>query len=504
MIERMSNGDQLDFGNVKQFKLPTIKRYFEKYDVPIKSEKLSKVNLNKLARERIAEGKDFLVTNPMSVKKDGTKTEDGIFSLKFGLTQFDDNLGTRDMYRCRCGKLSGAIYLDEICTDCKVKVEFIDVDLTIMGWIHIGDEYMVMNPAMFIHMQDLIGKAELDNIIRVDISKMTSDGNIKVERTPKSPFIHIGMINLALNLDEILDFYLKKYSRKREIYELLKENQDCIFTSYIPVYSSILRPRIESNEKIRSFKANTIYDTIMKQYELIELEVGNMISILPALYEIQNEYMELYNNIVETYVGKEGLLRAQFGGIRVDYGARSVIINGKHLKPDEVEIPYVSAITFLELEILYLLRILDDITENEAYQILNKAMREFNPKIYSLVMSIINNSKTPISVLLNRPPSLSDRSIRLLRVSGVKTDINDLTISISPSLLDGFAGDYDGDSLAYIPLKDWRLIKTFEQTLSPRFNYISRTTGKYSPRMGYIKDYIIILSELYALADMEK
>jgi DNA-directed RNA polymerase beta' subunit len=210
--------------------------------------------------------------------------------------------------------------------------------------------------------------------------------------------------------------------------------------------------------------------------------------------------MELYEFIVESYTGKEGLFRSQFGGIRIDYGARSVIINGKDLKPDEVDIPYVSAITFLELEILYLLRKLDNITENEAYMILNRAMREYNPKIHALAQNIISKSKTPINVLVNRPPSLSDRSFRLLKIRNVKNNIDDLTLSISPSLLDGFAGDYDGDSLAYIPMKDWRLIKTFEFTLSPRFNYISRTNGKYSGRMAFIKDYAIVLSELYALS----
>jgi len=495
----MSNGDVLDLGDVKQFKLPKIERYFEKYGKAIKSERLVKLNLNKIAEERLKKGKDFLITNPVSIGKNNTKTVDGIFSPKFGHTQFDDQLGTKDMYRCQCGNLAGAIFIDEICPKCGTPVEFIDADLTIMGWIPLG-EYCVINPALFIHLQMLIGKNEIRNILKVDVSKMDSNGNIIYERSPKSPYAHIGMLEFREKIDEIIEFYYKKFPKKKDIYELVMEYKDCIFTSYIPVYSAILRPLIKSDEKIRSFKANTHYDTIMKQYELISLDVGNMLTILPALFEIQYEYMELYEFIVDSYAGKEGLFRSQFGGVRIDYGARSVIVNGKDLKPDEVDIPYVTAITFLELEILYLLRRLDNITENEAYTILNRALREFNPKIHALAQNIVDRSKTPISVLVNRQPSISDRSFRLLRVRKVKDDIDDLTLSLSPSLLDGFAGDYDGDSLAYIPLKDWRLIKTFEYTLSPRYNYISRTNGKYSTRMSFIKDYAIVLSELYALS----
>jgi len=500
----MNNGDILDLGDVKQFKLPKIERYFDKYGKQIKSERLVKLNLNKIAEERLKTGKDFLITNPNSTEgKNNTKTIDGIFSPKFGHTQFDNQLGTRDMYRCQCGNLAGAIFLDEICPKCGTPVEFIDADLTIMGWIPLK-EYCVISPGMFIHIQDFIGKSELKNILKVDVSKMDADGNLVHQRSTKSPYAHIGMMEFKNRFDEIMDFYLKKFPKRKELYDLIYEFRDCVFTSYIPVYSSILRPLIQANEKIRSFKANTHYDTIMKQYELITLDVGNMLTILPALYEIQYEYMELYEFIVESYTGKEGLFRSQFGGIRVDYGSRSVIVNGKDLKPDEVDIPYVSAITFLELEILYLLRKLDDITENEAYTILNRATREFNPKIHALAQSIVNKSKTPICVLVNRPPSLSDRSFRLLRVRKVKSDINDLTLSISPSLLDGYAGDYDGDSLSYIPLKDWRLIKTFDYTLNPRYNYISRTNGKYSSRMQYIKDYAIVLSELYALGNQNE
>jgi hypothetical protein len=497
-IEKMSNGDILDLGDVKQFKLPVIKRHFEKYDKAIESEKLSKANLNKIAKDRIENGKDFLITNPESVDKNGNKTEDGIFSPKFGYTQFDDNLGTRDAYRCQCGNLAGAVLLDEQCEECGTTVQFMDADLTIMGWIPLS-QYCAISPSMYTHLDILFGKGELEEVLKVNATRISVDGLMKAEADPKKPYHGRGMLYLRDHIDEIMTFYYNNV-KKKEHYDLLVENKAAIFTSFIPVYSAIIRPRIESNEKVRLFQANKIYDTIMNHYQLITNEPGNMLAILPALHEIQQEFNELYDLIIDTYAGKEGMFRSNFGGVRIDYAARSIIVPGVDLKPDEVEIPYVAGIVFLELELIYLLCILDKITENEAYQIINDSLRVFDPRIHALAQTIIDKSKTPVSVLVGRPPTLSDRSIRLLRVNKIGNSIDNLCMRLCPSLLDGYKGDHDGDSLYYIPLKDWRLIETFEQTLSPRYNYISRNTGTYSYRMEYIKDYIIVLSELWALS----
>lgn len=508
MEQVMSNGDVLDYGDVKQFKIPKIERYFEQYDKTIKSERLRKVNLDKMAKHRIKHGKDFLITNPLSVtqvQNKTVKTEDGIFSPKFGYTQFDDQMGTQDAYRCQCGNLSGAIYLDESCPDCGTKVQFMDADLTVTGWIPLHD-YVVINPSMYVHLSALFGKGELEEILKVTAARFSADGLPRPESDPKKRYHGLGMLYLHEHIDEILEHYAKLDTggKRRDHYELLVENRDAIFTHHIPVYSAIIRPRIESNEKVRPFKVNTAYETIMRHYEHILAESNNKLVVLLALHGIQEQLNDIYELIVDMYSGKEGMFRSNFGGVRIDYAARSIIVPGTHLAPSEVEIPYISAVVFLELELIYLLCILDDITENEAYQIVNDSLRIFNPRIHSLMMTILKKSTTPICVLVNRPPTLSDRSIRLLQVVGISNSIEDLCMRLSPSLLDGYKGDHDGDSLAYFPLKDWRLIKTFEPTLSPKYNYISRTTGNYSDRMYFIKDYIVILSELWALGSKEQ
>lgn len=402
LIETMSNGDVIDFGDTKQFKLPKITRYFDKYDSVIKKEKLVKANLDKISDSRLKKGKDFLITNHISVDKNGNKTEDGIFSPKFGFSQFDDQAGTKDSYRCYCGKLTGAIYLDELCPNCNTKVSFADADLSIMGWIPLN-EYVVINPAMYTHLESLIGKEELYSILHLTSAKMNVDGIVQKDINPDKPYAGIGMMALYQNIDEILKFYVTKNSKYSNHYKLLIEYKDSIFTHHIPVYSAIIRPRIESNEKIRLFQANKIYDTIMNQYNLINTEVGNMFTILPVLYEIQTEFNELYDIIIDSYSGKDGLFRANMGGIRIDYGSRSVIVNGKDLKPDEIDVPYITAITFLELELIYLLRILDDITENEAYMIINHGLRTYNPRLHSLAQSICDRSKDGVYLLVGRP-----------------------------------------------------------------------------------------------------
>lgn len=502
MQEVMSNGDVVDYGDVKQFKLPEVKRYFDDYDQSIKSEQLIKVNLRKEAEKGLKSGRDFLVTNHIAIDKDGNKTVDGIFSPNYGYTQFDNQSGRQDAYRCQCGETGGAIAIDEICAFCGTPVKFMDADLNIMGWIPL-QQYVVINPSMYTHMNILFGKGELENILKLSTARWSVDGTLKDDVEPRKRYHNVGMMHLYKHIDQVLDFYrdLDTAGKKRDHYEILVENRDAIFTNYIPVYSAIIRPHIENNEKVRAFKPNKLYGMIMSQYNLIISEPDNELTIVPALHGIQQKLNDLYGWLVDTYSGKEGMFRSNFGGVRIDYAARSIIIPGIHLKPNEVEIPYISGIVFLELELIHLLCILDDITENEAYKIINDSLRIYNPRVHALMMTILKESKTPICVMVGRPPTLSDRSIRLLQVVSVGNDIDNLCMRISPSLLDGYAGDHDGDSLYYFPMKDWRLIKTFEPTLSPKYNYVSRTHGRYSERMKFIKDYILILSELYALGE---
>lgn len=496
----MSNGDILDFGNVKQYKLPTITRYFQKYDRIIKSERLVKLNLDAVAEEGLGPtGKDFLVTNPIAIDKDGNKTDDGIFSPKFGYSQFDDCSDNDSAYRCLCGKLSGAIFLGEACEECGTAVQFMDADLTIRGWIPL-DEYVIINPSMYTHLVSLIRKAELEEILKINSFKMNVDGNIKSDIDPKKPYHNIGIMNFYNKIDEILDFYYALHPNAVAHYYILKENIDAIFTHYIPVYSAILRPMIANNEKVRSFKANKIYGTIMNHYQLISTEKQNMFAVLPALHEIQEEVNDLYDQMIETYSGKEGLLRGMFAGMRVDMSGRATIVPGPDLYPNQIDIPYRMAVVFLELELIFLLCLLDGITESDAYQIVNSALRVYNPRVQTLVQNICDKSVTKVHMLINRQPTLSDRNIRLMQVRKIGTDINDLSVRLPASILSGANADHDGDSLSFTPVKDERLIKTFEQTLSPVFNYISRTDGRYSPKMNYIKDYAIILSNLYSLS----
>lgn len=504
MKEMMSNGDVLDFGHVKQYKLPKLIKYFNKYQRYIKSEKITKVDMDRVASMSLL-GKGFLITNPESSDKFGNKTEDGLFSPKFGFSQFDDPSENKDSYRCRCtdgGGLSGAIFLDEICERCGHPVQFVDADLSIMAWIPLG-KYVIISPAMYIHLVQLVGKTELTEILKVNSSKMTVDGNIKVNSDDKNPYHNIGMMALYERIDEIMDYYLKLHPKHKDQYNLLHEYHDCIFTHYIPVYPSILRPHISNNEKVKTFKVNTIYATMLNHYTLINAEENNMFAVLPALSEMQLEFLDLYDTILDSYIGKEGLLRGMFAGSRIDLSARSLIVQGPDLRPDEIDIPYAMATVFLELELIHLLCILDDITENEAYQIVHQAQRTYNPRIQALCQNICDKSKTPIYILANRPPSLSDRSIRLMRVRNIGTDIENLTVRIPINICPGMNADFDGDSLSFIIIKDWRLAETFKHTLSPRTNYISRTTGKYCTKMDYVKDYAIILGCLFDLNNEE-
>ena len=74
--------------------------------------------------------------------------------------------------------------------------------------------------------------------------KVSRDGQL-VSKDPKQPYKGIGLIEFYDRFDEILEFYKGKKKRDKNKMDLIEEiegEREKVFTSCIPVYSSVLRP----------------------------------------------------------------------------------------------------------------------------------------------------------------------------------------------------------------------------------------------------------------------
>ena len=107
---------------------------------------------------------------------------------------------------------------------------------------------------------------------------------------------------------------------------------------------------------------------------------------------------------------------------------------------------------------------------------------------------IIKNND--VEVLLNRNPTINIGSILCLRIIDVKHDFNDLTMSVNNCDLTALAGDFDGDTLNLISIKDKTLSEIFKLTFSPQSLLINPKDGNFNEDFNLERDQVLGLNAL--------
>ena len=164
--------------------------------------------------------------------------------------------------------------------------------------------------------------------------------------------------------------------------------------------------------------------------------------------QIQKDAIELYDHIIEKLSKKEGLIRSNILGKRIDFSGRAVIIPDPSLNIDECSLPYVM---FLEL---FKLQISKKLIELNRFKLLNEAIDYIDDCISlndNVLFKVCEELAKNELCILNRQPSL-----HRLSMVGFKIKISlDWVIKLHPLACAGFNADFDGDQMAvYIPISD--------------------------------------------------
>ncbi len=142
--------------------------------------------------------------------------------------------------------------------------------------------------------------------------------------------------------------------------------------------------------------------------------------------------------------GKQGLLRGNLLGKRVDYSARSVIVVGPSLSLNECGLPKHMALE------LFKPFIISKILERElAFNIrgANKLIEDGIPEVWAILEECIEGKY----VLLNRAPTLHRLGIQAFNPKLIEGN----AISLHPLVCQAFNADFDGDQMAvHLPLSE--------------------------------------------------
>lgn len=433
-----------------------------------------------------------VITNKDGVDKKMKFTDDGVFSERiFGKL---DNEGIQ--YTCDCGKYKGKFYNNKLCEVCNTNVKYIEPLVKRTGWITF-DGLNIVNPNFFFMISRIIPKATLINIISFN-KKIDKDGQLKEEEDlDVNPFSNLGLLEFYERFDEILDFYysVSKAKNKEGFYNLIKSNREFVFIDKMPVFSPVLRPAMMMpNNNLIFDEINNFYNSIILNSNIIKSSTEGErtdVVINPLLADIQFFANDIYEKIIENMKGKTGFIRNNIMGSRVNFSARNVITPLPYgYEIDDIVVPYLTFIELYKFEIISILVSLKKINYLEANNIWGNATTHFNEEIYHIMEEIRTKTNGGLKVLLNRNPSINYGSILLLKIAGIKKDYEDVTMSISNNILPALAGDYDGDTLNLVPIKDNSLKKTFS-VFSPKYMLISSNDGKFNNDFNIDRDQML-------------
>ncbi len=175
--------------------------------------------------------------------------------------------------------------------------------------------------------------------------------------------------------------------------------------------------------------------------------------------------------------GKQGLLRGNLLGKRVDYSARSVIVVGPDLTLDECGLPKNMALE------LFKPFVSSKLIERElAYNIrgANKLIEDGIPEVWAILEEVIEGKY----VLLNRAPTLHRLGIQAFRPRLIEGK----AIQLHPLVCEAFNADFDGDQMAvHLPLSD-EAQKEARELMAAHRNLLKPGSGDsvVNPRMDMV------------------
>jgi len=260
-------------------------------------------------------------------------------------------------------------------------------------------------------------------------------------------------------------------TRKRFI-ELLKRSydEDTLFIDRIPVMPPDFRPAYQDEEGNWVVdKINDIYQSVLRKS--IQVRSSGRSGVLFDLlsYGLQlavNEHDKYIRSRVEK---KNGLIRDQMLGKRIDFSGRAVITPGPDLKINEVGVPFRIAVNLFEPFIIHRL-LYSEFKKSD----LEKEIKKYTKidlsvdSIRKVIKSIKAGDKLPLKlyrifwdatevvmkdriVICKRDPVLHAESVRGFHPKLVEGD----TLQICTLQVGGFNADFDGDQMAiYTPLTD--------------------------------------------------
>lgn len=465
--------------------------------------KFNRLNWDALYYSDILNGDGFTITEPAEVSLDGSKQKSlyGPQSPLYGTT-YEDEQSFIERYRCRCGAFKGRQFEGEICPNCGTPIENRGSNINVTGWISLGNNRIV-NPYYYRLLQGAIGKTVFPDIISAKY-KITTDGRQirlkeeEMDSKPSSPYAGIGIDSFYEQYENIIRYFMSVKKNKISTLTLLLKQKRSVFTSHIPVVSTLLRPQSVTSD---TFYFNSIDKIINTTFTLSE-NLKKCISVEKdfILLRLQNKVNSMWDILFTELNGKEGHIRGEMLGGSLNYTSRNVIVPDPTLRDNQIDLSYNTFLEVFKYKIIWYIMKLDDVTLSKAHAIW-KSASSFNKKVYDIMQYIIEHED--YRTLINRNPTLNFYSMLLMRIRKIKPDGSDFALSVPLSILPGLNADFDGDILNIIGLVDPSIVYMFRKFDPIERMIISRDSGLLNEYFSITKGQLIDLYYFCTIGNKE-
>jgi len=293
--------------------------------------------------------------------------------------------------------------------------------------------------------------------------------NLKMDRNLKSIIFNEGSFILKAGelkkdakghtgltfFKEILEQYKPKSTRVAETLDIIRANRG------IAIIKRLIVPPAAYRETGNELTWRDISDLNQAYVDIVRIANSVRTSSDNNLYSaaLQKNLQKVFIQLKAELASKEGIMRSNISGKRIDFSGRAVITLDNELDLDECAVPLKIAVKIFEPFLVAELKNQFKSTF-EVYDALQDVY--FNGTAgtyYKNIEKGLNNIFKTRLVILNRAPSLHKYSV--MAFHPVLT--TDPVIKVNPFVCEGFNADFDGDSV----LADITLVtETSDITLS--------------------------------------
>lgn len=394
------------------------------------------------------DGTGFIISEPAEVSLDGTKKKSlyGPDSPLYGTT-YSDEQAFVERYRCECGAFHSRQFENEICPICGTKVQERGVNINTTGWITLGMNEntsqinRIINPYYYKKLQKAIGRTVFPDIVKavnsIDINGKKEKADVEeFDLKPSSPYAYIGIDEFFNKYEEILEYFKSTKKNKADQIDKLLKMKRAVFTSHIPIYSTLLRPQSVTADTFYYESISKIINTLYSLSENIKRCVDVEKDFI--LYRIQKKVNDMWEMNFSQLNGKEGLIRGELLGGSLNFTSRNVIIPDPTLHDNEVDLSYNTFLELYKYKIIYYIMKLYDTTLGKAHAMWRNAIK-FDENVYNIMTYILEHEDPHL--VINRNPTLNYYSMLLMSIRSIKRDGNDYCLSVPMAILPGLNAD---------------------------------------------------------------